>query len=197
MCRQPSTRQSTASASQSMHAVAPCEEGGKPTGPMDVVDTNEVALPSPDFEAADVTDRVDNIRVDSGTPHDRISEFIAAMLPTAMVHAPPIRRSTANGVVRTDRALQVLHSMLGNEVTSAYILKQTPTAISLSTRCMDKGYSYVWLSSRCPLFVLPDGRVAILDVIRNCPYLSRSSMIVEADDPQVEELCGGTPRRRR
>ena len=102
--------------------------GGLTTGPTELDHAIEVALLSLSCEAADVTERVDNKLVDSGSPYDIISESIAAMPPDSQGEAPPVRLNTANGIITAHRCLNAVYPMLGEEESVAYILRQTPAA---------------------------------------------------------------------
>ena len=150
----------------------------------------DVALPSPCFEAADVAERVGQILVDSGSSHDLISEFVAAMFPESQCDAPPVRLNTANGIVTARHGLHTNYPLLGGEDSMSYVLSNTPAVMSVGKRCMRSGHSYIWVAGKRPVFWMPDGRIAILAVKRSCPYLNSEVLIVNPSDDCVFDLTG-------
>ena len=56
-----------------------------------------------------------------------------------------------------------------------HVLESTPPVLSVGKRCMDMGYSFVWLQGKNPYFMCPDGKIVELRVRDNIPYLMGGS----------------------
>ena len=68
----------------------------------------------------------------------------------------PIRINTANGPAESKGA--VLTRILGmSEEVHAVELGDTPPLLSVGRRCLNEGYSFVWIAGRNPYFVTKEG----------------------------------------
>ena len=77
---------------------------------------------------------------------------------------------TANGRISTDRALNLVSSLLRGPATP-YILPETPWVLSIGKRVMEMGYSFVWVAKTAPWLISPDGHRIDLEVHGNIPFL--------------------------
>eukprot|EP00972_Heterocapsa_arctica_P037907 5580015-Heterocapsa_arctica.AAC.1 len=64
-----------------------------------------------------------------------------------------------------------------SETINPYVLKETPAALSIGDRTMNKGYSFVWPAFNNPYFILPSGFRVELEVIDYIPCLRRGAAI--------------------
>ena len=86
----------------------------------------------------------------------------------------PLTFNTANG--KTEATQQAkLHCSELKENISPYVLDSTPPVLSVGRRCMEMGYSFVWLADQDPYFVCPDGSIVEFEVGDNIPYLRAGS----------------------
>ena len=155
--------------------------------------------------------------VDSGSESDLVSKGmlrdVNAKNCRAVEH--PISLITANGSTEANEVADVKLSALPDPV-QPYVLDQTPAVLSVGTRCVDQGYSFVWPANGNPILVRPDDKVVQLRVEGHVPVLddscqvftkeqfhkdkhlrklfamptsrSRLSENVEADEEQLDEL---------
>ena len=63
-----------------------------------------------------------------------------------------------------------------------YILKDTPSVISVGDRTMNKGCSFLWTAGRNPYWITPEAKVITLEVIGDIPYLRRNSEFCKPRD---------------
>ena len=153
------------------------------------------ASPALDSPAVDLLDKVERILVDSGTRYDMVAMKIAKFYPDAIFEAALIKLSTANGVVTCSKGLLVHYPKLAGVTSISHVLKSTPTLISLGARVSNDGATFIWIPEYRPAFIFPDGTVAILSVIRDCPYLDDHTIQTTINDSVVGELCGFTRQR--
>ena len=77
-----------------------------------------------------------------------------------------------------------------------YLVESSPAVLSVGTRCVDKGYDFIWRGSKgeSPYFVTPRGRKVILEVKDYVPYLCSGKSCVsvpavdESDDPAPDDI---------
>ena len=149
------------------------------------------ASPALDIPAADLSEKVERVLVDTGTRYDLVAAKIAKFFPESIVRANPVRLSTASGVASSSRrALVTVYPKLGGVHSLSRILKSTPTVLSVCARVLSNKAAFAWVPEHRPLFMFPDGLVAILTVHKDCPYLDDDSIQTTMDDPVVRELCG-------
>ena len=94
--------------------------------------------------------------------------------------------------------------------TTALVMRDSPTVLSMGKRCLHEGYSFQWMAGRMPTLTLPDGTVITLNVTNGVPLLpmdnsgiagaappacagSSSSESVEEEVPTKEAENGGKP----
>eukprot|EP00974_Lingulodinium_polyedra_P005901 559033-Lingulodinium_polyedra.AAC.1 len=76
--------------------------------------------------------------------------------------------ATANGPYKASKALEMDTPGLGPAGSSAYVMHDSPSALSVGQRCVNQGYSFVWVKNKLPCFVLPDEGVAVMTVAKCC-----------------------------
>ncbi len=85
--------------------------------------------------------------LDTGAARDLISQEAAHRFPVAVHEAQPLNFHTANGTIMADQMLRF--STLPNErrpTGTAYVLPDSPSALSIGRRVMRGGMSFVWLA---------------------------------------------------
>jgi hypothetical protein len=113
--------------------------------------------------------------VDIGCGHDLISKRDLKNVFIRLVKAEsPLTFNTANGKT-TAKELAPLYCSELKEELLPHVLESTPPVLSVGRRCMEMGYSFVWLSDQDPYFVCPDGMIVELEVRDNIPYLQAGS----------------------
>ena len=81
---------------------------------------------------------------------------------------------TANGDTPSTHVAPISFQGL-NETIEPYVLKETPSVISVRDRTMNKGCYFVWKAGCNPYLITPDEKVITFEVIRDIPYLRRNS----------------------
>ena len=92
---------------------------------------------------------------DTGTAYDLVPLSIANKHAYAIANAEPRTFQTANGRHKADKALNMQTPGLGSAGASAYIMKDTPCALSVGQRVMNNKYSYVWIEGHAPASYYP------------------------------------------
>ena len=99
----------------------------------------------------------------------------------------PIRMVTANGESSSAKQGRVFVPKLGRTI-DPYLVRSSPTVISVGMRCVDDGYDFVWKGSKGenPYLLKPSGERIDLVVRDYVPYLANenSSKIATAS-PQL------------
>ena len=95
--------------------------------------------------------------VDTGASYDSVPEGLAERRGWTRVPLKgPVKIITASGQAASDFA--ILTKILGMpEEMRAAELGNTPPFVSVGRRCLNDGYSCVWLSGRNPYFASQDG----------------------------------------
>ena len=100
---------------------------------------------------------------DPGAARDLFSQVIATENPDSVHAAPkPVHFVTANGKLTSEQVLQMRTLGLGSDVSDAYVLKNSPSALSIGQRVLHKGYSFVWIQRKRPCLILPEGGVSVI-----------------------------------
>ena len=81
---------------------------------------------------------------------------------------------TAIGDTPSTRVAPISFSEL-NETIESYVLKETPSVISVGDRTVNKGCSFVGKAGCNPYSITPEEKVFTFEVIRDIPYLRRGS----------------------
>ena len=127
---------------------------------------------------------------DTGAAYDLVSWDIANNYTNFQSSAKPIDFQTANGVYRASTTLSMLTPGLADEEAHAYVMNNTPSALSVGQRVLNGEYSFIWIKGKKPCFILPREGVAILSVGRNCPFYDKNTEVYDYDDERLPELCG-------
>ena len=81
---------------------------------------------------------------DTGAAYDLVPWDIANDHTDFQSTAKPINFQTANGVHRADTTLSMTTPALGDDESEAYIMSDTPPALSVGQRVLHRGYSFIW-----------------------------------------------------
>ena len=117
----------------------------------------------------------------TGASYEVVPEGLAGVYGWANVPLPePIRINTANGPVESKGA--VLTRMPGMpEEVHAVELGDTPPPplLSVGRRCLNEGYSVVWIAGRNPYFVTKEGLILSCKTSCGVPY-------IDTEDPDCK-----------
>ena len=127
---------------------------------------------------------------DTGAAFDLVPWDIANQYTDFHASVDPVNFHTANGPYRADTTLQMRTPCLGDGEASAYIMSNSPSALSVGQRVLHKGYSFIWIKGKKPCFILPSGGVAVTSIGRNCPFYGKDTVVYDYDDEKLPELCG-------
>ena len=129
--------------------------------------------------------------VDSGSEQDLISKSMLHQVNASECKpAPnPVTLTTANGFTEATEVADVrIKSLL--EKCLPYVLEQTPAVLSVGTRCMIQGYSFVWPAGGLPILIRPDGKVIELKIEGYVPVLDDSCKAVSQKKyRKSKQLC--------
>ena len=91
--------------------------------------------------------------VDTGCPFDLIAERDLETHEESYIKRASkfIRLATPNGIVDADKIISFKVPQLGEPI-DAYLMKSTPTVMSIGRRCMQHGYSFVWKANKKPYY---------------------------------------------
>ena len=127
---------------------------------------------------------------DTGSAFDLIKEDEVARRGVTVTRQLPSNKqvtlTTANGKTKVGTVAPMQVPVLGR--ISPLLLKETPAAITVGQRCMDKGWAFHWPTGQSPYMVDPEGKIIPLVVENYVPYLYEDDM----DDPKNEDSDGGT-----
>ena len=109
--------------------------------------------------------------VDSGCGHDLISkrEVRESNLDQESCETP-VGFNTANGSTVAHNVAPLYIDELDCNI-APYVLPSTPAVVSMGKRCGHEGYSFIWMSGKCPYFITPDKKRIRLRVAGDIPYL--------------------------
>jgi hypothetical protein len=109
--------------------------------------------------------------VDTGCGYDLVSQNEIGLIKRFVSKAKvPITFHTANGPTRTENIASIHVRELDENITP-YVLDNTPPVLTVGSRCMEMGYTFVWPTSQDPYFIRPDGMIIRLMVENYIPYL--------------------------
>ena len=126
--------------------------------------------------------------VDTGCPFDFIAYNDLESTEANFVKKASklVRMATPNGVVDADKIVSFSVPELGEPI-DAYIMKSSPTVMSIGRRCVTMGYTFVWNPYKKPYIVTPKKRKITLEVIDHVPYLPLSRSVPCAAGPVASE----------
>ena len=114
--------------------------------------------------------KIESWVLDSGAGHDLMSRCLANKKSVKKAEET-LTFWTANGRTNAAQVCEEKLSVL-NEKVKAYLLKDTPTILSLGVRCMQLGYGFYWFPYELPYLVCPsDGRHVQLQLDNFVPRL--------------------------
>ena len=85
---------------------------------------------------------------DTGAAYDLVSWEIANNYTDFQSPTKPINFQTANCVYRADTTLSMSTPGLGEDEASAYVMNNTPSALSVGQRVMHREYSFIWIKGK-------------------------------------------------
>ena len=113
--------------------------------------------------------------IDTGCGHDLIPNTNVKL---SNVESKRLERAvifqTANGDTPSTHAAPTFFSEL-SETIEPYILKETPSVISVGGRTMNRGCSFMWKAGCNPYLITPEEKAITFEVIRDTPYLRKNS----------------------
>ena len=113
--------------------------------------------------------------MDTGCGHDLISKNRANKLGLNIEETDnPMSFFTANAVTSTNDVAKIHFDEFG--IThSPYVLEESPSVLSVGKKCMEEGYSFVWLANGVPYMISPENKKILLEVKGNIPYIVKES----------------------
>ena len=133
-------------------------------------------------------DMLDLWLLDSGCGHDFISNTnVKFSGGEGKRFEKAVIFQTVNGDTPSTHVAPISFREL-DETIDPYVLKETPSVISVGGRTMNKGCSCVWKAGCNPYLVTPDGKIITFEVIRDIPYLRRGSDLCQPRDAIDEDL---------
>ena len=122
--------------------------------------------------------------VDTGCRRDLMQKSKAMMFSRHIEAALNVTLDTGAGKVDSDEALSCAMN-LGDFVAKvrAYLLKTTPSVISVGARVCVYGYAFVWFPGFVPGIVTPMGLVIALHEYNGIPYISARTVLEAMRNP--------------
>ena len=126
-----------------------------------------LCMPAPEYVGQPV-----RFILDTGCGHDLISRQKVEAMSGVISHDDEGGMSfmTANGVTQTQEVMNFRPRELSQD-SKAYVLEERPAVLSVGKKCMEQGYSFIWLSGRDPYMMDDDGECTPLTVRDNIPYI--------------------------
>lgn len=126
-----------------------------------------ISVPAPEYTGQPI-----RFILDTGCGHDLISRQKVDVMSGVVGHDENGGMSfmTANGVTQTQEVMEFKPKEL-NRDSKAYVLDETPAVLSVGKKCMEQGYSFIWLSGRDPYMMDDGGECTPLTVRDNIPYI--------------------------
>ncbi len=131
--------------------------------------------------------------IDTGCAHDLLSEKDAQRLGARGCTVPLLTFETAGGLVSTDKGAKVWIPEFQEEVQPHALATGTPAVLSVGARCMEMGYSFIWMAGHLPYFIKPNGWIVRLEVSHNIPYLRPGRQICQPAEPKQVNVVPGVP----
>ena len=111
--------------------------------------------------------------VDSGSGFDLVGRRMLPFMGRSEVRdcERSLILSTANGEIRADKEAVIEIDKLGMK-TTAIVLDDCPSVLSLGKKCMEEGFGFHWEPYGKPTLVLPSGKTISLQVEHYVPVLA-------------------------
>ncbi len=152
--------------------------------------TDGVSLKHPALQVGATPDSpIQQWLIDTGCGHDLVAirevRALQAMFRKANI---PIMYETASGTTPGNQCL-LLHIGELDDTIDPYILASTPAVLSVGKRCLELGYSFIWVAGKRPCFISPGGYLlTLLQVDRNIPYLHRGTPSTNRTEDDVDDV---------
>ena len=125
--------------------------------------------------------------VDTGCGHDLVSANNAKLSKGKKITLEnQVAFQTANGDAPSTHSSQIFIEEL-SEMIEPFVLKDTPSVISVGDRTMNKGCSFLWIAGRNPYWITPEAKVITLEVIGDIPYFRRNSEFCQPRDATASD----------
>ena len=97
-----------------------------------------------------------------------------------------VNLSTANCPLVVDKCINMNCRVLRENI-KPLLLDNTPFAMSVGQRCMERGYDFLWFHGTAPYYIQPDGTLIEMTVINNAPYIfdNRSQVLPACSAPAM------------
>jgi len=119
---------------------------------------------------------------DTGCAYDLISQSGSGSLQKRS--AQPLTFNTAGGQTTAYEVAPAFCSELGRAV-EPLVLNDSPWVLSIGRRCIDEGFTFVWIGKSNPLFISPEGVRTELVVEDYIPYLAVGGPSAHTASPAV------------
>ena len=136
--------------------------------------------------------------LDSGSCFDIVNKNMVENIPSAVTtrRAEPMVLETANGNIKADSEANVSIGRLGTQ-TTAIVLPDSPSVLSLGRRCMVEGYKFEWPPYGPPVLTSPNGQSIILEVENMVPVLVASATGVEQSMQHARETTPSPKKKKK
>ena len=131
--------------------------------------------------------------VDTGCPFDLVARSDLQKCDVIRQAEEDISLATANGLIKVGEVVDMQVGPLG-EVTTPYVLEDTPLVLNVGNRCIYQGYGFHWPPwSRLPYYEMPyTGEKVFLREDNGCAYLDDNDLICMTTSPP-SVACSGIP----
>ena len=130
-------------------------------------------------------DMLDLWLIDTGCGHDLVSNTNVNLSGSETRRLEKVVIfQTANGDAPSTHVAPISF----RETVEPYVLKETPSVISVGDRTMNKGCSFVWKAGCNPYLITPDEKIITFEVIRDIPYLRRDSDLCQPREAIDEDF---------
>ena len=96
------------------------------------------------------------VLVDTGCGYDLISAWRLTRHSNHICCLPKQIFNTANGPKDASRGVVARIDAICDDDCEFYLMKDTPTIISIGKRCAERGDAFIWLPGLIPVLVTPD-----------------------------------------
>ncbi|MCP4192561.1 MAG: hypothetical protein GY768_18255, partial [Planctomycetaceae bacterium] len=101
--------------------------------------------------------------IDSECGQDLLARKDVRRIQASPCAKTPLQFATAGGFVTTGSGASVWLAEL-QEMAIPYVLDtETPAVLSMGMRCMEMGYSFIWLAGQNPYFINPDWMIVMFE----------------------------------
>ena len=122
--------------------------------------------------------------IDTGCGSDLVSQKRINNFLDLLIDTTPQTFRTANGRYTAQQRLPISIPCFGPRVKSMpLVMGDTPSVLTVGGRCVNSGYSFIWLNGHNPCFITSAGKILPFDVVGDCPYLLSGGLHTSVRDP--------------